>query len=251
MTSNDFTKLNVEKFEELNSQNKLSYDLLFAIVNHGEDLEVCRKSRSKLYEMIAIDFLKNYLLDDFFDKSKNESYDIFEFLLNYVQDNGGYLTVLLDYLKNGSSEKVIRRAWDIVRRYDLSFGDLSSVICFTSSQFVQESAWDEYIKRINAVFEGTNEEDENPMDSLFDIFNKCNHEEFVSESWTLLRRTSTFEGTDLDLVITNANPKIVEYAWKYLDTAKLKESELVQIVKQTSSKKIAHEALDLLRTKKH
>jgi hypothetical protein len=51
------------------------------------DSSINTNSRIDLYSRIATDFLKDFLIDDFFDKQKINSFEIFRYFLNLLDQD--------------------------------------------------------------------------------------------------------------------------------------------------------------------
>jgi hypothetical protein len=238
----DLTSKNREKL------NSLSYESLFEIINFNDDIVICEKARQSLYERLMTDFLENYLKDDFFDKNKNQSFEIFDFIKEFINDVSKSKGILLGHLTIDSSETSSRKAWDNIDTENLQFNELSTIICDCKYPSIQEEAWDIFMEKVQyglGIVQNTEENE--PFDSLCLICFHCKNEIFVSECWRLLKKYNFSNDTLLEIVLENTNISIVEYAWKHLNTSELKENEIIKIIKETKNKKVAHEALDIFR----
>lgn len=242
----EFTSKNLEKL------NLLTYETLFEIINFHDDVEICEKARQSLYERLMVDFLENFLKDDYFDKNKNNSFEIFDFIKGFINDESKSKIILIEHLALDNSETSLRKAWDNLETENLQFDELATIICDCKYPSIQEEAWDIFMEKIQYGLGIVQNTDENePFDSLCLICFHCKNEIFVSECWRLLKKYNFSDESLLEIVFENTNISIVEYAWKHLNTSELKENELIKIIKETKNKKVAHEALDIFRKLKN
>jgi hypothetical protein len=246
MTKSEIRQLTFEEFNNRNIVNLGSYEDLFLIINICEDTNVSEKARPLLYKLIAFDFLNNYTNNDFFDKDRNQSIDLFEGFLKYL-DGEEVKNALLEHLKKDSSREVAGRLWDIFMDLEPSIDQLLRLVIYSGNLEVRMKAWE--LLTIELEYEMKNEKSnpEEIQSTLLEIFNKTTDVKLESDCWNVLWEFNLFDSDYPELVTDSPFPKVAEYAWRRMEVEKLHVEDLMRIIKMTASNSVAEQALKLYR----
>lgn len=245
MNNQQIRNITVDELKEFIDNDQITIDDLFKVINIAEDQDACLFARHSVYKKLSILFLKNYLLDDYFDKYKNESLTIYQYISEFISDHDEIKKILIDAVEKISESIRIHTIWNILYTCTLSIDDLHVIVCAVKDDIVRRKAWNKYLTEIRV-----GNDDNMKRHQIRNTFLECNDAEIEYDCWNMMNEMKIFgDSSLLDIVLETNHFKICEYAWRRLDSATLPTDILLDVAANAKSEKVAEEALKLCRKK--
>ncbi len=253
--------ITLEEYLKSADTKKNDYQKMFYLLSNANDIEVGRKVKGDLLFALAGDFLADYLKDDYRDNEKIESFEIFKYLKNIIEENlyirtpedlaifnNHAIDDIKNYLLDHPDDKKFATLWKYCRYEDFTLEEIASLINFMDENLEEKiEIWDRFIEGAENLALKNDLSDEYIAAILQVCFSNKN-EYYISEAWGLVQDFD-FTIEEYENLIMVENEKIKDHIFYKVDFTKFDTYRLIDIISNVKHEGILKKAWENLTFK--